>query len=122
MNSFGKTIRLFLVDGTVNGLTTAELSNWTGIGIKVPRIKIKEYSSRAEFQKPGVYILIGKGDNNEDAAYIGEAEVIADRLFQQISHKDFCNEVTFLQFGKPEFNLLSLSIVNMVLSYHKQTQ
>lgn len=96
MSTFGKTIRLFLVDGTANGLTTAELSNWTGIGVKVPRIKIREYSNRPEFQKPGVYILIGKGENNEDAAYIGEAEVIANRLFQQIADKDFWNEVIFL--------------------------
>lgn len=95
MNIFGKTIRLFLPDGTTNSLTTAELSNWTGIGIKVPRIKVKEYSGRAEFQKPGVYILIGKGENNEDAAYIGEAEVIADRLSQHIVNKDFWNEVIF---------------------------
>ena len=61
MNIFGKTIRLFLVDGTPNSLTTAELSNWTGIGIKVPRIKVREYNTRSEFRKPGVYILIGKG-------------------------------------------------------------
>lgn len=27
---FGKTIRLFLVEGNTNGLVTAELSNWTG--------------------------------------------------------------------------------------------
>lgn len=108
MNTFGKTIRLFLVDGTANGLITAELSNWTGIGIKVPRIKIKEYSSRAEFQKPGVYILIGKGENNEDAAYIGEAEIIANRLFKQISDKDFWNEVIF--FGSKDKYLNKASI------------
>jgi hypothetical protein len=108
MNTFGKTIRLFLVDGTANGLTTAELSNWTGIGIKVPRIKIKEYSNRPEFQKPGVYILIGKGENNEDVAYIGEAKVIANRLFQQISEKDFWNEVVF--FGSKDKYLNKASV------------
>lgn len=106
--SFGKTIRLFLVDGTTNGLTTAELSNWTGIGVKVPRIKFKEYSSRAEFQKPGVYILIGKGENNEDAAYIGEAEVIAERLAQHIVNKDFWNEVVF--FGSKDKYLNKASV------------
>lgn len=100
MNIFGKTIRLFLVDGTPNGLTTAELSNWTGIGIKVPRIKVREYNTRPEFRKPGVYILIGKGDNNEDVAYIGEAEVIADRLAHHISNRDFWNEVLF--FGSKD--------------------
>ncbi|WP_137905234.1 GIY-YIG nuclease family protein [Chryseobacterium sp. 2VB] len=100
MNTFGKTIRLFLVDGTPNSLTTAELSNWTGIGIKVPRIKVREFSTRPEFRKPGVYILIGKGDNNEDAAYIGEAEIIADRLAHHIANKDFWNEVLF--FGSKD--------------------
>lgn len=108
MNQFGKTIRLFLVDGTTNGLTTAELSNWTGIGIKVPRIKVKEYVGRNEFQKPGVYILIGKGNNNEDKAYIGEAEVIADRLAQHISNKDFWNEVVF--FGSKDKYLNKASV------------
>jgi len=108
MYTFGKTIRLFLVDGTANGLITAELSNWTGIGVKVPRIKIKEYGSRLEFQKPGVYILIGKGDNNEDAAYIGEAEIVVDRLIQQIANKDFWNEVIF--FGSKDKYLNKASI------------
>lgn len=108
MNTFGKTIRLFLVDGTVNGLTTAELSNWTGIGIKVPKIKIKEYSTRSEFQKPGVYILIGKGENNEDAAYIGEAEVVTERLSNHIVNKDFWNEVIF--FGSKDKYLNKASI------------
>lgn len=100
MNTFGKTIRLFFVDGTPNSLTKAELSNWTGIGIRVPRIKVREFSNRTEFRKPGVYILIGKGDNNEDAAYIGEAEVIADRLAHHIANKDFWNEVLF--FGSKD--------------------
>ncbi len=108
MNNFGKTIRLFLVDGTANGLTTAELSNWTGMGIKVPRIKIKEYTKRPEFQKPGVYILLGKGENNEEAAYIGEAEVIAERLSAHIVNKEFWNEVIF--FGSKDKYLNKASV------------
>lgn len=95
MTSFGKTIRLFLLEGSINSLVTAELSNWTGAGIKVPRIKIKEYNTRPEFQKAGVYILFGKDDNNQDAAYIGEAEIIADRLNYHIGNKEFWNEVIF---------------------------
>lgn len=117
MNTFGKTIRLFLVDGTANGLTTAELSNWTGIGIKVPRIKIKEYNARAEFQKPGVYILIGKGENNEDAAYIGEAEVVAERLIHHIANKDFWHEVIF--FGSKDKYLNKASIKYLESRLHE---
>lgn len=117
MTTYGKTIRLFLVDGTTNGLTTAELSNWTGMGVKVPRIKIKEYSNRQEFQKPGVYILIGKGENNEDAAYIGEAEVIADRLANHIAHKDFWNEVVF--FGSKDKYLNKASVKYLESRLHE---
>lgn len=117
MNTFGKTIRLFLVDGTTNGLTTAELSNWTGMGVKVPRIKIKEYSNRPEFQKPGVYILIGKGEDNEDAAYIGEAEVITDRLAHHIANKDFWNEVIF--FGSKDKYLNKASVKYLESRLHE---
>lgn len=108
MSGFGKTIRLFLVDGNTNGLITSELSNWTGIGIKVPRIKIKDHSARPEFQKPGVYLLLGKGENNEDTVYIGEAEVIYDRLLNHISNKDFWNEVIF--FGSKDKYLNKASV------------
>ena len=105
---FGKTIRLFLVEGNTNGLQTAELSNWTGIGIKVPKIKVKESSNRPEFQKPGVYILFGKDENNEDAAYIGEAEVIYDRLISHVANKEFWNEVVF--FGSKDKYLNKASV------------
>lgn len=92
MQAYGKTIRLFLVEDVPNGLTTIELSNWTGIGFRVPRIKIKEYKTRSELQKAGVYLLLGTGENNEDAAYIGEGENVFERLVQQIREKDFWNE------------------------------
>ncbi|SMG51647.1 protein of unknown function [Sphingobacterium psychroaquaticum] len=54
------------------------------------------------------HLLIGKGENNEDAAYIGEAEVVADRLLQQIANKDFWNEAIF--FGSKDKYLNKASI------------
>jgi hypothetical protein len=90
---FGKTIRLFLVEGNTNGLVSADLSNWTGKAFKIPRIKIKEYSTREEFKNPGIYILFGKNEKNEDAAYIGEGEPVIDRIKDHLSKKEFWNEV-----------------------------
>lgn len=107
MSAFGKTIRLFLIDGTPNGLITAELSNWTGIGVKVPRIKLNDYGNRPEFQKPGVYILLSKGEIDNEA-YIGEAEVIYTRLKEQVSKKEFWNEAVF--FGSKDKYLNKASI------------
>lgn len=37
---FGKTIKIFLIDGDPNGRMTCELSNWTGKAYKIPRNKI----------------------------------------------------------------------------------
>ena len=37
----GETIEMFLVDGDAGGLVTAELSNWNGKAIKIPRTMVK---------------------------------------------------------------------------------
>jgi hypothetical protein len=54
---------------------TCELSNWTGKAYKIPRIKIKDCVDRDDLQNTGVYLLLGKNDENKDLVYIGEAEL-----------------------------------------------
>ncbi|PWD97520.1 GIY-YIG nuclease family protein [Marinilabilia rubra] len=89
---FGKTIKIFLIDGDPNGRLTCELSNWTGKAYKIPRIKIKDCTDRDDLQSTGIYLLFGKDDEGKDQVYIGEAEVIFKRLNQQINQKEFWNE------------------------------
>ena len=94
MRTFGKTIKLFLIDGEPNGRMSCELSNWTGKAFKIPRKQVKESAERDELQGTGIYILFGKGNaTGRDLAYIGEAEGIYKRLIQHLSAKDFWNEV-----------------------------
>ena len=57
---FGKTIKLFLIDGDKNGRLICELSNWTDKAYKIPRNLIKICSDRPELQTTGVYILLNK--------------------------------------------------------------
>ena len=94
MRKFGKTIKIFLVDGEPNGRMTCELSNWTGKAIKIPRNRVKESRDRRELDGTGIYILFGKSDKSQtrSAAYIGEAEGLYNRLNQHLSSKDFWNE------------------------------
>lgn len=86
-----KTIKIFLVDGEPNGLKTAELSNWVGQAIVIPRNKLKDIKQRSDCNKPAVYFLVGK--ENEEAllstAYVGEAENLWNRLSTHDSSKDF---------------------------------
>ena len=89
---FGKTIKIFLIDGDPNGRMSCELSNWSGKAYKIPRIKIKDCTDREDLTSTGVYLLFGKDDEGKDQVYIGEAESILKRLNQQLTQKDFWNE------------------------------
>lgn len=94
---FGKTIKIFLIDGDPNGRMSCELSNWSGKAYKIPRIKIKDCSDRADLISTAVYLLFGKDDEGKDQVYVGEAESILKRLNQHLTQKDFWNEaIVFL--------------------------
>jgi hypothetical protein len=80
------TIKLFLPLGSAKSLRTAEISNWTGKAVAAPRTELNELLAREELKKAGVYTLIGVDPiTNDPRAYIGEAEIIAERLK---GHKD----------------------------------
>lgn len=98
---FGKTIKIFLIDGDPNGRLSCELSNWTGKAYKIPRIKVKECTDRDDLVSTGVYLLFGKDEEGKDLVYIGEAESILKRLNQHLNQKDFWNE-TIVFISKDE--------------------
>jgi hypothetical protein len=85
MTKFGKTIKLFLIDGEPNGRMTCELSNWTGKAYKIPRIIVKDCTDRPDLNNPGVYLLFGKDETGKDLIYIGEAESVYRRLIQHLT-------------------------------------
>jgi len=82
------TIKLFLVNGSPDGLRTAELSNWSGKAVAAPRSQLDQLLSRQEVDNPGVYILLGFDEEDRQLVYIGEAERVRTRLKQHVS-KDF---------------------------------
>ena len=94
--TIGRSIRIYLSDGSVSGIRHAEIVNWTGQAISAPRISIKELKDWGESLKPGVYFLFGVDEEtSDDAVYIGEAENVFNRLSSHIANKDFWNEVIF---------------------------
>ena len=84
--AFGKAIELFLVNGTAESLITAELSNWNGKAIKIPRTEVLS-CDRDDIKGVGVYFLICQEEDGTDSVYIGEAENVLDRLTQHL--RDF---------------------------------
>lgn len=86
---YGKTIELFLVNGTADSLITAELSNWNGKAIKIPRIEVAS-CNRNDITQAGVYFLFCKEDDGSDSVYIGESENVKERLIQHL--RDYQSE------------------------------
>lgn len=95
--SIGRTIRLFLVDGTPSGLLTAEIPNWTGHILVAPRSRLAEALSRPEAGKTGVYLLIGD-EAGRSLVYVGEGDCISDRIKKHAKdpEKDFWERVCLI--------------------------
>jgi hypothetical protein len=91
------TIRLFLPRGDAKSLRTAEISNWTGKAVAAPRTELEDLLAREELDKAGVYILLGSDpQTNAPRAYIGEAEIIRDRLKQHKAKEFWVSAIVFV--------------------------
>lgn len=101
----GCSIRIYLVDGTPDGVKTVDKSNWTGRGVVCPRSRFTEAKNRAEFNKTGVYFLAGPPIMNDDfpTLYIGECDPLRPRLEQHYAKKDFWTQI--IAFTSKDDNL-----------------
>jgi hypothetical protein len=83
-SSDGRSIRLFLADGTPGGLLTAEIMNWTGHVVAAPRSDLAALLQRPETSRTGIYILLGDDPQSLGGtlAYIGEGDEVRIRLKQ----------------------------------------
>jgi hypothetical protein len=91
------TIKLFLPRGDAKSLRTAEISNWSGKAVAAPRTEIDDLLAREELDKAGVYILIGNDPlTNASRAYIGEAEIIRERLKQHKTKEFWISAIVFI--------------------------
>lgn len=91
------TIKLFLPHGDATRLRIAEISNWSGKALAAPRTDLELLLQREETLGAGVYFLFGADDEDGRLqAYIGEAEVIRDRLKQHRGKDFWTSAVVFL--------------------------
>ncbi|AEE18498.1 GIY-YIG nuclease family protein [Dokdonia sp. 4H-3-7-5] len=94
--TLGKSIRIYLKEGSVTGIKFAEVVNQTIQALSCPRTKISDLNKHfsKEINTQGVYFLIGyEQDTSKQIVYVGEAENVWDRLKNHDSKKDFWNEV-----------------------------
>jgi hypothetical protein len=89
-------IRVLVPTGDPDGLRIVEKSNWPGVGVVFNRTNYKEVVNRIEFDKTGVYVLVGTSDDSIlPTIYVGEGDPVKNRLNQHYGKKDFWNWAVF---------------------------
>lgn len=78
----GRSVRLYLVDGSPTGIVTAEIMNWTGHALVTPRSRLAEALQRDEASRTGVYFLVGDDPDQptKSRVYVGEGDSVVDRI------------------------------------------
>lgn len=84
------SLKIFLPDGIPDGLKIIEKSNWIGCGVVFPRSLFPDRKHREEFNRTGVYVLVGPAEEGDlPTIYIGEGDPVKPRLEQHYAKKDF---------------------------------
>lgn len=123
----GKSINLFLMDGTAVGRIKCTLANWTGVAYKIPRTELEKCKERDDLKQSGVYFLFGTSDQTgENVVYIGQAGIRKNGegiLYRLIEHKrnpdkDYWTEAIVFttsnnSFGPTEISYLENRFVGM---------
>ena len=99
-SSVGRSVKLFLADGTPHGLIVADIGNWNGKVLAGPRGRLAELLKRPEASRTGIYVQMGPDPDRVDGqlAYIGEADDIAarQRTHLRAQSKDFFDKIALV--------------------------
>lgn len=88
------SIKIFLADGTPEGLRVVEKTNWTGVALCFSRTGYPSARTRDELSRPGVYVLTGRSETerHRQRVYIGEADELNARLRKHVLEKEFWSQ------------------------------
>lgn len=80
--TFGRSIQLFLVDGTPTGLIIASIHGWTGSVLVSTQSTFGDLLRRPEVDRTGIYLLYGPDpeDSLRMRVYVGEADSVRARI------------------------------------------
>jgi hypothetical protein len=95
--SSGKTIQIFLPDGTPSGIRIAELTTRIVQAVAIPKTELARFFERPESQHIGTYFLFGGDDESlKPLVYIGQTEDLKARLKNHDANKEFWSNAVVL--------------------------
>ncbi len=103
-----KTITIYLAEGDPRGIRIAEIAQWTGKAVVIPRSKLREAKARPEITQASVYFLFGEDPNASllPRVYIGKAEILGKRVKPGKIHQNMSGDWDLFKYDiiKPEFS------------------
>ncbi|MGI6748367.1 MAG: GIY-YIG nuclease family protein [Anaerovoracaceae bacterium] len=126
----GKSINLFLMDGTASGRIKCTLANWTGVAYKIPKILLDKCNEIKYLKQSGVYFLFGTDSDENPAVYIGQAGVrknkegLLYRIKEPHNSIDYWTEAVMFtttndSFGPTEISYLENRFCNLALAANR---
>jgi hypothetical protein len=83
------TIQIHVLSGNPNGVRIINRpADWPGVAIVFPREQIQQAIQTELMDKAGVYLLWSQ-EGDPPQIYVGQSEVVSDRLKDHHSNKDF---------------------------------
>lgn len=85
------SIKIFLTDGTPDGLRVVEKTNWTGVAYCFARTGFAAVRASDDLSRPGVYVLEGPAESEgyRQRVYIGEADDLSVRIRKHAVEREF---------------------------------
>lgn len=102
----GRSVRLYLAEGSPTGIVTAEIVNWTGHVLSAPRTRLEGALKREELKRTGVYLLFGDEFGSDlPAVYVGEGDDVASRLYSHSKDDQKTYWERFIAITNKDMNL-----------------
>lgn len=126
--SFGRTIELFLVDGTPNGLRKVSIHGWTGLTFVATSTNFDALTARPELDRTGIYILSGPDAEaiGGTRVYIGSANSVKERIKQSAVKRVFWESAIAVttsdnDLSKGHVEYLEARLIELALSAKRVT-
>lgn len=81
-NPYAMNVGLYLADGTLSGLISADVKGWDGRVIKAPRTHLEELCDRADMEGVGVFLLIGADSAGHALVHVGSAAHVGAQIMR----------------------------------------
>lgn len=117
----GIRMTIFSEDDSPRSIKHAQIDNWSGQAVSCPRSRLAELQKMKEVQRPAVYFLLAKNDNDEkNVVYVGKTANFSVRINDHKYMKNWWNEVIVFtnmsdEFRETEVEYLECRLYNMIV-------